>query len=258
MILNNRRNLGRLLIILLALSLVIVSPGLAIADVAMVVSVTTPGQVVAGEQFTVEVVVEPGAEIAGVQFDLAFDPSLVTVDSVAEGTLLSQDDASTYFSSGSIDNVSGNIDGVAGAIITPGQTVSATGTFAVITVTAGSASGTCPFTLSGVIAGDVNGQPVEVIIANGQVIIDADAPPSGGGGRGGGPGSSDTTPPRFANIGAANITMTTADIHWITQEKSSSQVEYWEVRTSSHLLDYHSCAVHRCPVIQMPHSSRTH
>jgi hypothetical protein len=145
--------------------------GLATAQTATIVSVTTPGQVQGEEQFEVNIVVEPGTQIAGVQFDLAFDPSLVTVDSVAEGTLFSQGGAATYFSPGSIDNVSGNIDGVAGAIITPGETVSAAGTFAVISVTAGPEGGTCPFTLSGVIAGDINGQPVEISVVNGQVTI---------------------------------------------------------------------------------------
>jgi hypothetical protein len=226
MILNKKiRNVTKSLIVLLALSLTLVIPELAMAQTATVVSVTTPGQVETEEQFVISVVVEPGAEIAGVQFDLAFDPSLVTVDSVAEGDLLSQDGANTYFSPGSIDNVSGNIDGVAGAIITPGQTVSATGTFAVITVTAGTEEGTCPFTLSGVIAGDINGQPVVVNTIDSQVIIDKDSPPSGGGGGGG--GGPDTSPPRFTNISTANITMTAADIYWTTHEKSSSQVEYW-------------------------------
>jgi hypothetical protein len=171
MIPSKIRNTTRALIALLAISLVTALPGWAMAAGETVVSVTTPGQVEPGEQFVVNVVVEPGAEIAGVQFDLAFDPSLVTVNSVAEGNLLSQGGATTYFSSGSIDNVSGNIDGVAGAIITPGQTVSAAGTFAVITVTAGPEGGICPFTFSGVIAGDANGQPVEISVVNGQVTI---------------------------------------------------------------------------------------
>jgi hypothetical protein len=224
MILNKIRNTTRSLIALLAISLVLALPGWAMAAGETVVSVTTPGQVEPGEQFVVNVVVEPGAEIAGVQFDLAFDPSLVTVNSVAEGSLLSQGGATTYFSSGSIDNVSGNIGGVAGAIITPGQTVSATGTFAVITVTAGPEEGTCPFTLSGVIAGDINGQPVVVNTVDSQVNIDTNAPASGGGGGGGGP---DTSPPRFSNIAVSAIGKTSATISWATQEKGTSQVEYW-------------------------------
>ena len=159
------------------------------------VSVSTPDQVNSGEQFTVDILVEPETAIAGVQFDLAFDPSLVTVDSVAEGNLLSQNGATTYFSPGAIDNVAGTITAVAGAITTPGQTVSTAGTFATITLTAGTESGTCPLTLSGVVVGDIDGQSVSVSVVNGQVIINQPSPPSyGGGGGGGGGGAPGITP----------------------------------------------------------------
>ena len=135
------------------------------------VSVSAPSQVSPGEQFAMEIVVEPGTAIAGIQFDLAFDSSLVTVDDIAEGNLLSQDGATTYFRSGTIDNVAGIIRGVAGAITTPGQVVSSPGTFATITLTAGMQGGTSPFTLSGVVVGDVDGQPVPTNVVSGQVAI---------------------------------------------------------------------------------------
>jgi hypothetical protein len=51
-------------------------------------------------------------------------------------------------------------------------------------------------------------------------------PPGGGGGGGGGGGPSDTTPPTVFDTSVANITETTADISWRTDEKSDSQVEY--------------------------------
>jgi hypothetical protein len=50
-------------------------------------------------------------------------------------------------------------------------------------------------------------------------------PPPGGGGGGGGPG--DTTPPTISDVSVSNITKTSADIAWETNEKSDSQVEYW-------------------------------
>ena len=52
--------------------------------------------------------------------------------------------------------------------------------------------------------------------------------PTGGGGGGGG-GGPDRTPPRIYDIVFCHegITETTADICWKTQEKSTSQVEYW-------------------------------
>ena len=166
------RNLFRLLgitVILFTLGLLPFS--LASAQETTEVSVSAPSEVNSGEQFTVDIVVNPAAAIAGVQFDLAFDPSLVTVDSVAEGNLLSQNGASTYFSPGAIDNVAGTITGVAGAITTPGQTVSTAGTFATITLTAGDGGGNCSLTLSGVVVGDINGQSVPVSVVSGQVAI---------------------------------------------------------------------------------------
>ena len=44
---------------------------------------------------------------------------------------------------------------------------------------------------------------------------------------GGGGGALDTTPPRISDILMSNITETSADISWTTQELSDSQVEYW-------------------------------
>ena len=46
------------------------------------------------------------------------------------------------------------------------------------------------------------------------------------GGVGGG-GALDTTPPRISEIAVSNLTETSVDISWMTQELSDSQVEYW-------------------------------
>jgi hypothetical protein len=144
---------------------------LSAAEDTTVVSVSVPSEVSTGEQFTVSIEVEPGTAIAGAQFDLSFTQSLVTANSVTEGDLLSQGGAVTYFNPGDLNNTTGSISGVAGAIITPGQTVSTSGTLATITLTAGTTSGTCSLTLSGVVVGDANGQPVTVSVVSGQVII---------------------------------------------------------------------------------------
>jgi len=167
---NKFRLLG-ILNIFLILTLGLLLPGLVSAQETTNLNVSAPGGVNTGEQFTVDILIDPGTAIAGVQFDLAFDPSLVTVDSVAEGDLLSQDGATTYFSPGAIDNVAGTITGVAGAITTSGQTVSTAGTFATITLIAGTESGTCPLTISGVVVGDIDGQSVPVSVVDSQVTI---------------------------------------------------------------------------------------
>jgi hypothetical protein len=159
-------------VISLALTLGLFFPGLVSAAGDAIVSVSAPGQAVSsGDTFTVTIAVEPNNDIAGMQFDLSFDPSLVTVDSVEEGNLLSQDGASIYFEAGTVDNVAGTISGVYGAIISPGQTVSGAGTFATITLTAGAEGGVCPLTLSNVVVGDIDGQSVPVSVVDGEVTI---------------------------------------------------------------------------------------
>jgi hypothetical protein len=166
------RNLIKFLTILLTLVVGLFPYGTVLAAGETAVAVSAPADVDPGEQFTVNITVAPGTTpIAGVQFDLAFNPSLVTVNNVAEGNLLSQGGSSTYFVSGTIDNIAGTISGVAGAITTPGQSVAAPGTFAVITMTASAQGGTSSLTLSNVVVGDVNGQPVQITVTGGQVGV---------------------------------------------------------------------------------------
>ncbi len=162
---------ARTLFVAFILALGLIPLNLALADGPTVVGVSAPTGYGPGEQFTVDITVEPGTAIAGMQFNLAFDPAVVTVDSVAEGNLLSQDGASTYFNGGTVDNVAGTISSVAGAITTPGQSVATPETFAVITMTAGSLGGVSALTLSGVVVGDVNGQGVEISVVSGEVAI---------------------------------------------------------------------------------------
>ena len=135
-------------------------------------SITPPTQeVLSNESFIVNITVDPAVPIAGVQFDLSFNSSLVTANSVTEGNLLSQGSADTYFNPGTIDNTAGTITGVAGAITTPGKTVSSPGVFATIHMTAKSVEGSSTLNLSSVIVGDINGDPVSVIVSNGSVTV---------------------------------------------------------------------------------------
>lgn len=142
-------------------------PGIASAAEATTVSIATPSQSIdPGQQFTVSISVVPGTAIAGMQFDLSFDPSLVTVESVKEGDLLGQGGASTFFNSGKIDNRAGTVTGVFGAITSPGGAVSTQGTFATITLTARTQGESWPLSLSHVIVGDTGGNPVSVSLSN--------------------------------------------------------------------------------------------
>jgi hypothetical protein len=162
------------LAVLLAMSLGMLGlPSVASAATATAVSVSSPTEAIApGEQSTASVVVAPGTAIAGMQFDLNFNASLVSVSKIEEGNLFKQGGAGTFFNSGTVDNQAGKITGVFGAITTPGTTVSSQGTFANITFTAKTQSGTCSLLLSNVVVGDKYGNAVAVSTAGGTTVID--------------------------------------------------------------------------------------
>jgi len=137
------------------------------------VNVALPTQnVTAGQSFTIKITIDPHVPIAGAQFDLSFDPSLVSANSVTEGNLLKQGGASTYFNPGAIDNIAGKITGVTGAITTPGATVFSNDTFATIQMTANSVAGTSPLNLSNVVVGDKNGTAVLTTTANMSITVE--------------------------------------------------------------------------------------
>jgi len=159
---------SRWLAVFLAVALCLLClPSTASAAETTTVTISAPsGPLEAGEQFSISIELVPGTPIAGMQFDLSFDASLVSVSSVREGGLLNQGGATSFFNSGSIDNQAGKITGVFGAITTSGMTVSTPGTFATVILTARQQSESCPLSLSNVIVGDMGGNAVPVSFDN--------------------------------------------------------------------------------------------
>jgi hypothetical protein len=123
-----------------------------------------------GDTFTVDMLVNPDTGIAGAQFSLNFNPSVVTANGVTEGNLLKQGGAATFFLAGTIDNLAGTITNVAGVVITPGASVSTPGTFATISFTA-TTEGTSTLDLSNVIVTDKQGQAVAITVTDGSVTV---------------------------------------------------------------------------------------
>jgi C1A family cysteine protease len=141
------------------------------SEAATAVSVEPPSNTVGiGDTFTVDILMDPGTDIVGAQLSLSFDPSVVTANSVAEGNLLSEGGAPTFFLPGTIDNVAGMITNVAGAVATPGESVSQSGAFATVSFT-GTAVGASELHLGTVIVGNLQGQPVAVTVSQGSVTV---------------------------------------------------------------------------------------
>ena len=62
-----------------------------------------------GDTFTLNIRAENVSDLAGWQFDVAFDPSILEAVDVSEGNFLKTDGGSTFFQSGRIDNAVGKI-----------------------------------------------------------------------------------------------------------------------------------------------------
>ncbi|WP_167879539.1 PGF-pre-PGF domain-containing protein [Methanococcoides sp. NM1] len=162
----------------MVLLIILSSPALASSDVTLAPISQT---VEVGDTFTISVFVSPDRPIAGMQFDLIFDRSLVNVRSVTEGDLLNQKGAFVFFDSGNIANSQGRVDSVYGLLIDK-TTVTSSGTFAIISLSSID-SGVCNFKLSNVVVSDSNGNAIPINVVNSNVVIkESDTASSGGGG----------------------------------------------------------------------------
>ena len=88
-----------------------------------------------GETFDVDIYVIPHEDMAGMQFDLSYDSSIIQVNSVTEGDLFKQSDFPTLFVGGTIDNDMGFVNDIYGNIL-DASSVSTSGTFAHLNLTA--------------------------------------------------------------------------------------------------------------------------
>ena len=71
----------------------------------------------AGDKFGLDLMVEDSTDLAGWQFDIAFNPGVLSAVSVTEGDFLSKDGGNTFFEAGEIDNTDGEITGMGGVLI---------------------------------------------------------------------------------------------------------------------------------------------
>ena len=88
-----------------------------------------------GETFTLDISAETVFDLAGWQFDIAFDPAVLEAISVSEGDFLKTNSGTTFFQGGSIDNATGKITGLSAARLSA-QGVSGTGTLLQVTLKA--------------------------------------------------------------------------------------------------------------------------
>ena len=126
-----------------------------------------------GDTFTLDLNAEDVYDLAGWQFDVSFDPTILEAIEVNEGDFLKTGGATTFFQKGTIDNTIGKITGLSSASLS-GDGVSGTGVLLSVTFSA-KASGNTQLALSnfqfGSITGDlISAGPHEVeIVIEGQL-----------------------------------------------------------------------------------------
>jgi von Willebrand factor A domain-containing protein 7 len=111
-----------------------------------------------GETFSVDASVTGIQDLYAFQFDWSFDPSLLAVDSVTEGTFLPSAGA-TFFLPGFFDSLGGSVDETADALLGAIPGVTGSGVLASATFTA-IAAGTVAITLPNQILLDSNLNPI--------------------------------------------------------------------------------------------------
>ena len=136
-----------------------------------------------GAAFDVSVTLTTDANIRGVQGALTFDPSLLEVDSVSEGSFLkdwasAHSDSTMIFPQANIDNTAGTVSDIGISMMgtTPGGPTG-TGILFIYHMKAKSTEGTANLTLSDVVLSNENAATLSGVTVNGgQVIVQIGAP----------------------------------------------------------------------------------
>jgi general secretion pathway protein D len=136
---------------------------------ADVVVSSGPGIVSVGETLLVPISVDQGADLYAFQFDLAFDPSILRLESIQEGSLLPSA-GPTFFSPGTIDNTSGTAALNADSLVGPIPGASSGGDLADFRFL-GIGPGTSPLTLSNVVLLDSALNDISFTTSDGSVVV---------------------------------------------------------------------------------------
>ena len=122
---------------------------------------TTTTNVRVGDTFMLHLNSEKVTDLAGWQFGIVFDPTVLEALEVSEGDFLKREGGTTFFRQGRIDNAAGKITGLSSALISE-KGVSGTGTLLSVTFSA-KAAGETQVTLRDFEFGSINGKVIPVV-----------------------------------------------------------------------------------------------
>lgn len=129
-----------------------------------------------GASFAISVDITGAMDLYTYQFDVGFNPSVLSAASVNEGPFLMSNGDTTFFIPGAIDNTGGVISGTADTIVGGLQGVSGSGTLALFDFTAIN-KGTSPISISNVLLLDSQGDVLNSSSIDGTVTVTTSATP---------------------------------------------------------------------------------
>ena len=95
-------------------------PGTEYAEATGIGYLFSESSIHIGDTFTLDVRAENVIDLAGWQFDIAFDSAILQAIEVSEGDFLKSDGGATFFRRGGVDNTNGKITGFSAARTTTG------------------------------------------------------------------------------------------------------------------------------------------
>ena len=143
--------------------------GVVFADTLSVVPSANPVNV--GDTFTVDVTDTGATDLAGFQFDLSWDPTILGFQNEVEGPLLPTA-GTTFFIPGTLDSTGGNLTFTADYVLGGGPGAQGNGTLATITFEA-LAQGSTSLALGNIMLADSNGSPLDFQSMDGSVTVNS-------------------------------------------------------------------------------------
>ncbi len=139
------------------------------ANSTTIVSVEAPSTASVGDLVTADVDVQGITDLYAFQFDLNFNPSVLSAASETEGSFLPGGGA-TFFISGTVDNVGGTVASTADTLLTDIPGVSGSGPLAAFTFVA-AGDGTSLFTISNALFLDSSLNQIDVHLVPGSISV---------------------------------------------------------------------------------------
>jgi hypothetical protein len=134
---------------ILLLAALLCAPGSVLADTATL-SIVTPATVPQGSSFAVDVNISSASDLYDFQFDLGFNPAVLQLTNIEEGSFLASGGSASFFLPGAIDNVTGSATFNADTLFSLVPGVTGDGTLVQFDFMA-LATGTSPLTISNVL-----------------------------------------------------------------------------------------------------------